>query len=189
MLSYVIPTLLYCTLELYWNLLSQVKDFLPSPLPTQQTPNFWRIRQNDWLLKLEGWEPWLPPSLSSTAPCSNLAHWPCLLFIRQTPVACCILSWVQSSTVLHALPTTERHWLCPEKIQEKLQNNLKSSQVLKAVDANSQIPGKKKKKGQESFHYEFQCNCLLVWSSLEVLVIGILPLFQLIDIWSRGHCI
>lgn len=146
MLSYVIPTLLYCTLELYWNLLSQVKDFLPSPLPTQQTPNFWRIRQNDWLLKLEGWEPWLPPSLSSTAPCSNLAHWPCLLFIRQTPVACCILSWVQSSTVLHALPTTERHWLCPEKIQEKLQNNLKSSQVLKAVDANSQIPGKKKKR-------------------------------------------
>lgn len=146
-------------------------------------PNFWGIRQNDCLLELTGRKVQLSPSLSSTAFCSSLTHlWKdglAISLVHYTDCSGMLYSQLGSEPCCATLPTRERHRPCPEKIQEKLQNNLKSLQVLsrcKWPDSRE-----KKKYVQESFHYEFQCKCLLVWSSFEVLVISFLPLLQLIE--------
>lgn len=111
MLGYIIPTVHYCILKHYWN--ARQKS-LPFFFPTQKVPTFWRIIRNGWLMKLMGQEAGLPLSLSNTVPCQLVI----LLFITDCRDMY-IPSWVQTPTVLHTLPSMERHWPCPEKIQEK----------------------------------------------------------------------
>lgn len=54
------------------------------------------------------------------------------------------------------------------------------SSNYKCSDGKHKWPDSREEKYvQESFHYEFQCNCLLVGSSVEVLLISLLPPLQL----------
>lgn len=119
MSSYVILTLLCCTLTYYHNLLSQAKDFFS--FSTQHSKYLLSEEPN----KMTGY--WNSPSgrhsffFHSVAQplAAPFAHWPSLLFITLTAVARYSLSWVQGTTALHTLPTTEGHWPCPEKMKRK----------------------------------------------------------------------
>lgn len=148
-------SLLLCYIADFEIIQSSERTF--SPPSTKQMPKFWRIRPNDQLLKLTAWEAQLSLSLSSTAPCSSHAHWPFLLLVTKTIMACSTLSWAQSPTVLHTLLAAESHLLGSEKMHDKLRHNLKASQM---VDANGQIPGggKKNKTFQSLFTMNFSAT-------------------------------
>lgn len=78
---------------------------------------------------------------------------------------------------------------------ENTRKTTEKSQVITSTqteNANGQIAGEGKKikekkllkNVQESIHYEFQFNCLLVWTWFEVLGINFLPLLQLLETYG-----
>lgn len=190
LLGYVIPTVHYWILKHYRN--ARQKCF-PFFFPTQKVPTFWRIIQNVWLMKLMGQEAGLSLLLSNTVPCQ--------LAISPVHYTDCrdmyIPSSVQTPTVLHTLPSMERHWPCPEKIQEKLQKNLKSSlaprqQMQKARLQKEKIKEKNIKKCPGAYSQWISISDQvftgmdLIWGTRYQPPVTS-PADR--DIWNRVHCI
>lgn len=117
-------------------------------LPCMHQPNFWSIRQNDCFLGLVRREVQLPPSLSSTAPCSSPVH------LRKDRLATSPLHDMDCSTMLYSQLGSEPHsaiystnmWKTLTLCWENTRKTTESSQVItnvQTVDTNGQIPGKK----------------------------------------------
>lgn len=121
MLGDIIPTVSYCTLKHYWNARwESFSLFLPN------TESAYILKNRTKCLTDE------THGARRRASSSTQQH-RCLLVISPAHYTDCrnmyIPRQVQTPTVLNTLPSVERHWPCPEKTQEKLQENLKSSQA------------------------------------------------------------
>lgn len=100
------------------------------------------------------------------------------------------LSWVQRTTVLHTLPTTEEHWPRPSKIKR---NATEQSQVISCAlmaHTNGQIPGEKREKrcsGVSSLSISAQLLTGTIFSSgASYHLLDTCPADR--GIWRRGHC-
>lgn len=117
-------------------------------LPCMHQANFWSIRQNDCFLGLVRREVQLPPSLSSTAPCSSPVH------LRKDRLATSPLHDMDCNTILYSQLGSEPHsaiystnmWKTLTLCWENTRKTTESSQVItnvQTVNTNGQIPGKK----------------------------------------------
>lgn len=147
--------------------------------------NSWRIRQNYCLLELAGWEVLhsVAQLLAAPLPACGRTDWPSLLSIHYPDCSGMLYSQLGSEPRCATYPTNAGKTLTLS--WENTRKTTESFQVIASaqmVDANDKIPGKTI--CPESFHYEFQYNCLLVWSSFEALVISLPPLFQLLETYG-----
>lgn len=126
-------------------------------------------------LELTRQEVQLPPPLSSAAPCSSPVHL-CKDRMATSPV-----HDTDCSTMLYSQLGSEPHSATYSTNMGKTLT-LYWENIRKTTDSRCKWPDSTVEKYvQESFHYEFQYNCLLVWSSVEVLIISLLPPLQLTE--------